>query len=249
MVLDQPKTRPRTAGSSGAGLDPGWHRRGVLMIWFRRAVMAGALATAAVVLTTAVAGIWVGVRSQGHVYAEQDVPAAPVALVLGAEVYTGDQPSPFLAARLEIARQLFADGKVKAILVSGDHMRWAYNEPGGMFAWLVAHGVPNDRIALDHAGFDTYDSCARANKVFGVRKAIVVTQTYHIDRAVALCRSLGVEADGVADDSVKIYRRPWFNSVVRERGAAVKALADAVSRRDPVFLGPHETTVESAVLG
>ena len=220
------------------------------MIWFRRAVVAGALATAAAVLTLATAGLWVSARSQGHVYALSKVPAAPVALVLGAEVYyPSGQPSPFLAARLEIARQLFVTGKVKAILVSGDHRVWAYNEPGAMFEWLVAHGVPSDRIALDHAGFDTYDSCARANKIFGVRRAIVVTQTYHIDRAVALCRSLGVRADGVADDSVKIYRRPWFNSVVRERGAVVKALADVVSRRDPIFLGPHETSVEAALLG
>ena len=205
--------------------------------------------TAAAVLAMAVAGSWVSVRSRGHVYAEADVPAAPVALVLGAEVYADGQPSPFLAARLEIARRLYADGKVKAILVSGDHMNWSYNEPGAMFTWLVAHGVPNERIALDHAGFDTYDSCARANKIFGVRRAIVVTQTYHIDRAVALCRSLGVEADGVADDSVRIYRRPWFNSVVRERGAVVKALVDVASRRDPVFLGPQETSVQSALRG
>ena len=220
------------------------------MIWFRRAVVAGALATAAAVLTLATAGLWVSARSQGHVYALSQVPAAPVALVLGAEVYyPSGQPSPFLAARLEIARQLFVTGKVKAILVSGDHRVWAYNEPGAMFEWLVAHGVPSDRIALDHAGFDTYDSCARANQIFGVKRAIVVTQTYHIDRAVALCRSLGVRADGVADDSVKIYRRPWFNSVVRERGAVVKALADVVSRRDPIFLGPHETSVEAALLG
>ena len=96
-------------------------------------MLAGAVATAAVVLTTAVPGIWVSARAQGHVYAEPDVPAAPVALVLGAQVYADGQPSPFLAARLEIARQLFADGKVKAILVSGDHREWGYNEPGAMF--------------------------------------------------------------------------------------------------------------------
>lgn len=219
------------------------------MIWLRRSVVAGALATAAAVLAMAVAGIWVSARSLGHVYAEQDVPAAPVALVLGAEVYADGQPSPFLAARLEIARRLFADGKVKAVLVSGDHRVWGYNEPGAMFEWLVAHGVPNERIALDHAGFDTYDSCARANKIFGVRKAIVVTQTYHIDRAVALCRGLGVDADGVADDTVKIYRQQWFHCVLRERGAVVKALVDVGSRRDPVFLGPRETSVQSALRG
>lgn len=222
--------------------------RNGLKIWFRRAVVAGALATAAAVLVLATAGIWVSVRSQGHVYSEADVPSAPVALVLGAEVYyPSGQPSPFLEARLEIARKLYADGKVRAILVSGDNRVHSYNEPGAMFLWLVAHGVPNDRIALDFAGFDTYDSCDRANRIFGVHQVIVVTQTYHIDRAVALCRSLGVRADGVADDSVRIYRRPWFNSVVRERGAVVKALADVLSGRDPVFLGPHETSVDSAL--
>ena len=136
--------------------------------------------------------------AHGHVYSAAAVPAAPVALVLGAQVYPDGNPSPFLAARLEIARQLLAAGKVRAILVSGDHMDWGYNEPGAMFQWLVDRGVPSRRIVLDHAGFDTYDSCARAREVFGVDQAIVVTQSYHIDRAVALCRRLGVEATGAA---------------------------------------------------
>jgi vancomycin permeability regulator SanA len=219
----------------------------VIRLWFRRGVVAGALCVAAAVLTMATGDLWVRANAAGHVYAEADVPAAPVALVLGAEVYPDGNPSPFLAARLEIARRLLADGKVKAILVSGDHMDWGYNEPGAMFHWLVDRGVPSQRIALDHAGFDTYDSCARAKEVFGVTAAIVVTQTYHIDRAVALCRQLGVDASGVGDDSVRIYRDPWRNSVVRERGAVVKALADVVSGRDPVFLGPHEPSVEAAL--
>jgi vancomycin permeability regulator SanA len=170
-----------------------------------------------------------------------------VALVLGAEVYPGGVPSPFLAARLEIARQLLAAGKVSAILVSGDHGRWAYNEPGAMFEWLVARGVPAQRVVLDHAGFDTYDSCARARRIFGVRTAIVVTQSYHIERAVALCRHLGVEATGVGDDTVRIYRDPWLSSAGRERGAVVKALVDVLSGRGPVFLGRYETAVDDAL--
>ena len=75
----------------------------------------------------------------------------------------------------------------------------------------------------------------------------MVTQTYHLDRAVTLCRQLGVNATGVGDDSVRIYRQPWLNSVVRERGAVVKAVYDVASHRDPVFLGPHETGVDDAV--
>jgi vancomycin permeability regulator SanA len=213
----------------------------------RRAARAGALAVALVVLTMAGADLWVRGGAAGHTYTEASVPAAPVALVLGAEVYPDGTPSPFLAARLDIARRLLADGKIRAILVSGDNRQYRYNEPGAMFEWLLAHGVPSQRIVLDFAGFDTYDSCARARRVFGVRQAIVVTQTYHLDRAVTLCRRLGVNATGVGDDSVRIYRRPWLNSVVRERGAVVKAVVDVASHRDPVFLGPHETGVDDAV--
>lgn len=219
----------------------------VLMIWFRRTVVAGALAVAAAVLSAATGALWVKGAAHGHLHGVHDATAAPVALVLGAQVYPGDVPSPFLAARLEIARQLLAAGRVKAILVSGDHGRWEYNEPGGMFRWLVERGVPAQRIALDHAGFDTYDSCARARRVFGVTRAIVVTQSYHIERAVALCRHLGVDATGVGDDTVRIYRRPWLSSAGRENGAVVKALVDVASGRDPVFLGRRETTVDEAV--
>jgi vancomycin permeability regulator SanA len=217
------------------------------MIWLRRVVVAGALGVAVAVLTMAGGDLWVRGVASGHTYAEAKVPPAPVVLVLGAQVYADGTPSPFLAARLDIARRLLADGKVRAILLSGDHGRWEYSEPGAMAQWLRERGVPAQRIAVDYAGFDTYDSCARARRVFGVRQAIVVTQTYHLARAVALCRTLGVDATGVGDDSVRIYRRPWLNSEVRERGAVVKALLDVASRRDPVFLGPHEPGVDEAL--
>ena len=220
---------------------------GMLTIWFRRGVVGGALCAAAAVLSMAAGDLWVRAEAHGHVFTAADVPAAPVALVLGAQVYPDGNPSPFLVGRLEIARQLLADGKVRAILVSGDHMDWGYNEPGAMFQWLVDRGVPSQRIVLDHAGFDTYDSCARARQVFGVGAAIVVTQSYHIDRAVALCRRLGVDASGVGDDTARIYTEPWRNSVIRERGAVVKALGDVVSGRDPVFLGPLEPGVAAAL--
>jgi vancomycin permeability regulator SanA len=215
----------------------------------RKLLTAVALVVALGVLVLAGCDLWVRAGARGHTYAVGDVPAAPVALVLGAEVYADGQPSPFLIARLDIARRLYATGKVKAVLLSGDHSRWEYNEPGAMATWLRSHGVPEQRIVVDYAGFDTYDSCARARRVFGVRHVIVVTQTYHLDRAVTLCRQLGVTADGVGDDSVRIYRGPWYHSSARERGAVVKAAADVVSHRDPVFLGPHEPGVDQALSG
>ncbi|MGX6601261.1 SanA/YdcF family protein [Micromonosporaceae bacterium Da 78-11] len=213
----------------------------------RRLVTAGALATAFLVLTMAGGELWVKGEARGRVYSEQDVPAAPVALVLGAQVYADGTPSAYLAARLDVARRLYETGKVKAILVSGDHSRWEYDEPGAMQVYLVARGVPAQRVVLDYAGFDTYDSCARAKRVFGVNEAIVVTQGFHLDRAVALCRRLGVQATGVPDYSVKQMTYMWRRNVIRERGATVKAVVDAVTHRDPVFLGRHETGVDNAV--
>jgi vancomycin permeability regulator SanA len=215
--------------------------------WLRRAVVAGGIAAVLGLLTVAGGEIWVRTAAHGHVYSEADVPDAPVALVLGAEVYADGSPSAFLAARLDIAKRLLEAHKVKAILLSGDNSHYSYDEPGDMEVYLVARGVPASQIVLDYAGFDTYDSCARAHRVFGVNRAIVVTQSFHVDRAVTLCRALGVNANGVGDSSVKIYTGPWRRDVIRERGANVKAMLDVVSHRDPVFLGRHETGVETAV--
>jgi vancomycin permeability regulator SanA len=207
------------------------------------------VSAALALVTAAISVAWVRAGARGHVYSEDAVPAAPVALVLGAQVESGDHPSPFLVGRLELAQRLFAAGKVRAILVSGDHMDWDYNEPGAMLRWLMDHGVPREKVVLDHAGFDTYDSCARANRVFGVRKAIVVTQTYHIARAVTLCRRLGVDANGVGDESVHKFAGPWRISASREYGACVKAVWDVVSGRDPVYLGQRENGVDEALRG
>jgi vancomycin permeability regulator SanA len=205
------------------------------------------LGTVFLLSATIASVLWVKIEARGHIYAEADVPVAPVALVLGAQVYPDGNPSPFLAARLAIAQRLLEAGKVKAILVSGDHREFKYDEPGAMTRWLVQHGVPEAKIAQDHAGFDTYDSCVRANKIFGVKRAIVITQSYHIARAVTLCRRQGVEADGVGDDTVSQFKKPWRISATREYGACVKAVVDVVSRRDPVFLGRREVTVDQAV--
>lgn len=219
-----------------------------MRVWLRRLVRLAFLAVGAGLLLTGGGLLWIKSAAAGHVHAIADVPDAPVALVLGAQVhYPEGVPSPFLAARLEIARQLLADGKVQAILLSGDHGDWSYDEPGAMSKWLTERGVPARKIVQDHAGFDTYDSCRRANRIFGVREAIVVTQSFHIDRAVALCRDAGIETSGVADETVKIYTRPWYASAVREPGAAVKAMYDVLTDRDPVYLGDPEPGVTDAL--
>ncbi|HEX7746776.1 MAG TPA: ElyC/SanA/YdcF family protein [Micromonosporaceae bacterium] len=215
--------------------------------WLRRVAWLAGVGTVLATVLTAASVMWVRGGAEGHIFTEDTVPEAPVALVLGAQVYANGTPSPFLVARLEIARRLLVAGKVRAILVSGDHMRWEYDEPGAMLHWLLDRGVPARKVVLDHAGFDTYDSCARANRIFGIRRAIVVTQTYHLPRAVMLCRRLGVDADGVGDDTVRQYRRPWLISSTREQGACVKAVFDMISGREPVHLGRRETGVDDAL--
>ena len=215
--------------------------------WRRRLLLIAPIGVLLAPLLVVGSVVWVRASARDHIYDEAAVPAAPVALVLGAQVYADGTPSPFLAARLELARRLYDAGKVRALLVSGDHGDWAYDEPGAMRRWLVERGVPDDRVVLDHAGFDTYDSCLRARRIFGVDRVIVVTQSFHLPRAVTLCRHVGLDAAGVGDDSVSTFRRPWMRGVAREPFAAVKAVYDTLTRRDPVFLGPHEPGVDDAL--
>ncbi|MFC0096463.1 vancomycin high temperature exclusion protein [Micromonospora marina] len=220
----------------------------------RRAVrLAGrllVLAMAAVVLlgTATVASVsWVRGAAEGRLFDAADVPQTPVALVLGTKVAPDGTPAPFLAGRLEIARRLYAAGKVQVLLLSGDNMDRDYDEPGAMRRWLVDRGVPAEKTVLDHAGFDTYDSCVRAHRVFGVRRATVVTQSFHLPRAVALCRDAGIDAVGVGDDTARRHAGQWRISSTREYGACVKAAVDVLTGRDPVHLGRREAGVDDAL--
>ncbi len=121
-----------------------------------------------------------------------------MALVFGAGLRDG-RPSPYLAHRLDAAVRLHRAGTVRVLLVSGDHGRRDHDEPGAMRRYLLDRGVPPGRVVSDHAGFDTWDSCARAARVFGVRRALLVSQDYHVRRAAALlCRAAGIDAYGVA---------------------------------------------------
>ena len=218
--------------------------------WPRRTAVgllcAGVAASAAVLGAVA----WVRAMASGHLFADSDlaaVPEAPVALVLGAQVFPSGTPSPFLAGRLDLARRLLDAGKVRVILVSGDNLAPEYNEPDAMRRYLVEAGVPAELVVADYAGFDTYDSCSRAQRIFGVDRLIVVTQGYHLPRAVATCRALGIDADGVGDESVR-GGEAWWRGAFRDQIACVKTVLDVVTRRDPV-LGRRETSVDRALYG
>ena len=189
---------------------------------------------------------YVRLTAAGHLYSADEVPAAPVALVLGAKVFPDGTPSPFLAARLDLAHRLYAAGKVRVVVVSGDNMAKEYNEPDAMRSYLINAGMPAEAVVADYAGFDTYDSCARALRIFGVEQLIVVTQSYHLPRAVATCRALGVDATGVGDDTARQHPRSWRRGAIRDQLACAKTVIDLITGRDPV-LGKPETSVAEAL--
>ena len=193
---------------------------------------------------------WVRATASGHTYADRDlpsVPATPVALVLGAQVYPSGTPSPFLAGRLDLAKRLYDAGLVKVLLVSGDNGAREYDEPDAMRRYLVDAGVPAHHVVADYAGFDTYDSCSRAQRIFGVSRLTVVTQGYHLPRAVATCRALGLDAVGVGDESFR-GTQAWRRGALRDQLACVKTVIDLVTQRDPV-LNERETSVDRALQG
>ncbi|WP_031159018.1 SanA/YdcF family protein [Streptomyces durhamensis] len=189
---------------------------------------------------------WLYVSTADRLRTTADAPRAEVAVVFGAGLWNGE-PSPYLAHRLDAAAKLYRAGRVEVLLVTGDNSRKDYDEPDAMRAYLTRHGVPDRRIVSDYAGFDTWDSCVRAKKIFGVDRAVLVSQGFHIRRAVALCRAAGVDSYGVGVDAK--HDVTWYYGGTREVFAAGKAVLDAVFHPDPTFLGPREYGVTKALAG
>ncbi|MFF3938115.1 SanA/YdcF family protein [Streptomyces phaeofaciens] len=187
---------------------------------------------------------WLFVSTAGRLGTTADAPRTEVAVVFGAGLWAGE-PSPYLAHRLDAAAELYGEGRVEVVLVTGDNSREDYDEPDAMRAYLTRHGVPDARIVSDYAGFDTWDSCVRAKKIFGVDKAVLISQGFHIRRAVALCEAAGVESYGVGVDAK--HDATWYYGGAREVLAAGKAALDAVFEPDPRFLGPREPGVRRAL--
>jgi vancomycin permeability regulator SanA len=187
---------------------------------------------------------WLRLAESGRVRSEQDVPSEPVAVVFGAGLWNG-RPSPYLADRLDAAARLYAAGKVKVVLVTGDNSRTSYDEPGAMRTYLAAHGVPRAKVVPDYAGFDTWDSCDRAKRIFGVDHAVLVSQDFHIRRALALCAAAGIDAYGIGVDEK--HDQTWYAGGAREVLASAKAALDVLAKPHPHFLGPPEHGVTRAL--
>jgi SanA protein len=170
------------------------------------------------------------------VQSPEDAPHAQCAIVLGARVYSDGTPSPMLADRLDTGIKLYELDKVDKLLLSGDHGQTTYDEVNAMLDYVLARGVPDEDVFIDHAGFGTYDTMYRARDVFQVESALVVTQDFHLSRAVYTARRLGLDAIGVVAD-LQTYRDEAPNAA-REILARMNAILELhFTHPDPVELG------------
>ena len=180
---------------------------------------------------------YVVAKSDQYILAAKDVPEADAILVLGAYVYPDGGVSTMLRDRLLTGYDLYEMGKSDRILVSGDHGRKDYDEVNTMKNFLKDKGVPGKDVFMDHAGFNTYDSVYRARDIFGVKRVIIVTQEYHLKRALFIARSLGLEAYGVAADR-QDYGPVMLKYTLREIVARDKDFfTAALFQPEPTFLG------------
>jgi SanA protein len=202
-------------------------------------------ATLKILLVLAVLGLLVllvprlitALSARGRVYAAVDVPARRVAIVFGAGLWRDGSPTPVLYDRVATAADLYHAGKVEKLLLSGDNRFLDYNEPGVMCEVALSLGVPDKDIVLDYAGRRTYDTCYRAKAIFGVTEAILVTQEFHLPRALYLCNRLGVDAVGINADRRNYGRISVLYWNLRELIATTAAVWDVTIRHPVPVLG------------
>ena len=176
----------------------------------------------------------INLETQSHRYNELAlVPHASVALIPGAAILRDGSLSPVLKDRVDAALRLYQAGKADNILVSGDNGTTTYNEVNPVRIYLVESGVPFERIYLDHAGFDTYSSMYRAKEIFRVGSTTIITQSFHLPRAVYVARHIGIIAYGYNADNGHYLRKNY----IREWFADVKTLLDLSREREPKYLG------------
>jgi SanA protein len=191
---------------------------------------------ASIFLVVLIVNVFIIWKSSRFIYKNaNDVPSSYTALVLGALVSKSGYLSDFLQDRMDMALELYRAKKIKRFLLSGDHGHVDYDEVNNMKNYLIDKGVDTKDIFLDHAGFDTYNSMVRAKEIFEINDVIIVTQKFHLSRAVYIARCKGLNAYGMIADkrnytSIKRLK-------LREVLANIKAFGEILFNREPKFLG------------
>lgn len=204
-------------------------------LW-RFSLVAGALIAIALFMPRLIMGLYAADKT----FTVEDVPSARIAIVFGAGLLRDGSAGPVLSDRMQTAVALYQGGKVEIILVSGDNRFVEYNEPEAGRQYALEHGVPNEDIVLDYAGRRTYDTCYRAKNIFSVDEAILVTQEFHMPRALTLCNWFGVRSVGV--EAVNRYflkrARLWWN--IRETFAVFQSAWDLLIAKPIPVMGDPE---------
>jgi vancomycin permeability regulator SanA len=200
--------------------------RSVLRYRFTRLLLAATCAAVAAVPGLRLVTMW---RYHDATYVEQSVPARPVAVVFGAGVGPSGYPSPILEDRVLMAAELYRLGKVERLLLTGDGRNGDWGEPAAMRRLALDSGVPDSALTLDQEGFRTRASCERARDTFGVERAVLITQSFHLPRAMLLCDSAGIDVAGVASDQHDFGWRRNFEWQTRETAATVVAWWEVVA--------------------
>lgn len=210
--------------------------RRILKTISRIIIAAAVLGMAALIMPRLITAV----HALGRVYQVGDAPTRRVAIAFGAGLWRDGSPTPVLRDRVATAAELYFAGKVEKLLMSGDNSYVEYNEPQAMKDYALELGVPEEDIVLDYAGRRTYDTCYRARDIFGINSAILVTQDFHLPRALFLCNTLGVQAVGVSADMRTYRQRSQFYWNLREVPATVVAVWDVYVTRPLPILGKPE---------
>ena len=199
----------------------------------KAAMLCGVIAITAVTTVN----LWIYASVKNRIFTPDTVgnTEADCILVLGAGVRDDGTPSHMLEDRLLTGIDLYERGMSPVMLMSGDHGREEYDEVNAMKSFAEEHGVPADRIFLDHAGFSTYESLYRAKEIFGAEKIIIVTQEYHLYRALYTAQQFGLDAVGVSAD-LRTYVGQTMRDT-REIAARIKDFIWCLVRPEPTFLG------------
>jgi SanA protein len=213
----------------------------ILRFLWRLLLSLGVLGLSGVLLPRLITSIY----SLNRIYQKEDAPQKRLAIVFGAGLRRDGTPTAILRDRVETAARLYFDGKVEKLLMSGDNRFEYYNEPESMRQYALELGVPGDAIALDYAGRRTYDTCYRAKTVFQVDSALLVTQKFHLPRALFLCNALGLDAQGVEANNNQYRKGSLLIWNFREQLATVAAFLDVyVSNPIPVSGDPEPLFVD-----
>lgn len=194
--------------------------RKLLILWIRLLKLALAMGLLAFLLPRLITAL----STIKDIYSIEEAPACRVAVVFGAGLWRDGSPTPVLRDRVATAAQLYFSSKVEKLLMSGTNLVVEYNEPEAMRQYALGLGVPDEDIVLDYAGRRTYDTCYRAKAIFQIEDPILVTQAFHLPRAVYTCRAMGMDAVGVPADQRDYRRSSLLYWNLRELPATLTAL-------------------------